>query len=423
MTRSSHWPHWTLVLALLLAGCSAPASFRAEAEGPLADFEPTLILVSLDGFRWDYLDIFDVPHLRELAASGVRAEGLIPVFPSKTFPCHYSIVTGLYPGNHGIISNNMFDPDLDAEFHLHDRAAVEDSRWWGGEPIWVTAEKQGLTAAAMFWVGTEAEIAGVRPTYWSRFDKAVTFEERVARVLGWLDLPAERRPRLITLYMEDPNDTSHDYGPEAPETAAAVRRVDARIGDLVAGLAARGLGEQVNLVVVSDHGMAEVSPERVIVLDDYVDLRDGEVFEQGALLQLFPGPGREARLYDALAGAHPNLAVYRRAEIPERFQLRQSRRAPPILGVPDVGWEVYTREEFVRVRSRMLRGDHGQDPRDPRMHGLFIAAGPAFRRGLVIGRLESVHVYNLLAAVLGLEPAANDGDPRAIVDILPVPEP
>jgi len=396
-----------LAVSLAIASCSISADRR-----------PILILVSLDGFRWDYLDLVETPNLNRLADEGVRAKGLIPVYPSKTFPSHYSIVTGLQPGHHGIISNNMYDVELDAEFHLHDRTAVQDPRWWRGEPIWVTAEKQGMTAATLFWPGSETAIGDVRPTHWQPYDETMPFAARVDKVLGWLDLPEAEGPRLITLYFEYPNDISHGFGPEAPETFASIREVDARIGDLVAGIEKRKMSRWVNLVIVSDHGMAEVGPERVVLLDDYVVLEEGEVFEEGAILQIYPHEGRLDLIYEALLGANPHLAIYKREEIPERYHLRKNPRTPPILGVPDVGWEVATQGAVQGHRFTTLRGDHGQDPADPRMHGLFIAQGPAFRSGLVIDRFENVEIYNLMAAVLELDPAPNDGDPAALRAIL-----
>lgn len=406
-----------LVALLGMAACGGPHRPPRVDPGPVVD-ETTVILISLDGFRWDYVDWDEAATIRSLAENGVRAEGLIPSFPSKTFPCHYSIVTGLYPGNHGIVSNNMVDPVIGGEFHLSDRDAVEDTRWWGGEPIWVTAEKQGLTAAAMFWPGSEAAIAGVQPTYWHTFDKDFAFGDRVAQVLEWMDLPAAERPRLVTLYFEHPNDISHRYGPTAPETRAAVRGVDSQIADLLAGLEARGLSDSVDLVLTSDHGMAEVGPDQVVILDDYVTFEEGELFEQGAYVQIFPGPGREETIYEALKGAHAELAIYRKAEMPEAFHMADSPRTAPIVGVPSVGWEAASRSLFERWQGGMLKGDHGQDPADPRMHGLFVAHGPSFRRGLRIDRFENVEIYNLLTAVLGLEPAPNDGDPRALADVL-----
>jgi predicted AlkP superfamily pyrophosphatase or phosphodiesterase len=275
----------------------------------------------------------------------------------------------------------------------------------GGEPIWVTAEKQGIKAAAMFWPGSEAEIAGVRPSYWHRYDQEFSFEARVEQVLAWLDLPPAERPRLITLYFEYPNDVSHQYGPQAPETHAAVREVDDRVGDLVAGLAARDLAFRVDLIVVSDHGMADVGPGRVVVIDDFVEFETGELFEQDAYVQIFPAPGRLETLHAALAGAHPELAIYRREEIPGRLHLRGSPRVAPLIGIPSVRWEVATRESFEGYREHMLKGDHGQDPAHPDLHGIFIASGPSFKRGVVIPRFQNVEIYNLMAEVLGLVPA------------------
>jgi len=393
-----------LLVCAVFAGCARP--------------EPILILISLDGFRWDYLDLVETPHLNRLADEGVRAEGLIPVYPSKTFPSHYSTVTGLYPGHHGIVSNNMYDSGIDGEFHLHDRAAVQDTRWWGGEPIWVTAERQGKISACLFWPGSEAEIGGFRPTHWEPYDGSKPFEVRVDQVLGWLDLPAGERPRMITLYFQDPNDVSHHYGPEAPETFASIREVDARIGDLVTGIAERGLADQVNLIMVSDHGMAEIAPERFLYLNDFIELLEGELFEDGSIVQIYPREGREDLIHDSLGAASPHMTVYRRDEIPERYHLRESSRTPPILGVPEVGWEVTTRGTEREKELLELKGDHGQDPADPRMHGMFIASGPAFRSGLVIDRFESIEIYNLMTAVLGLEPAPNDGDPTTLRPIL-----
>ncbi len=402
-----------IFLGLLLAWSASP-SWGSTTDTA----DETLILIALDGFRWDYIDDQITPNLARLASEGVRSEGLIPVYPSKTFPSLYSIATGLYPGNHGIISNNMYDREMDEEFHLSDRSAVEDSRWWGGEPIWVTAEKQGMWTATLFWAGSEASIGGVQPRFWRRFDPSVTFEERVEQVLRWLDLPTEERPRLVALYFEEPNSTSHEFGPDSPQTRQAVRIVDARVGDLVEGLRRLGLEDHVNLVIVSDHGFAETAPERVVILDDFVELIEGEVFESGAILQIFPQAGRRELIYRALEGAHPHLAIYLADEIPDRYHLKQSPRVPPILGVPQVGWKVGTRQRFETWQADFGLGDHGQDPEDERLHGIFVANGPAFRSGVTLDRFENVEIYNLLASVLELQPAPNDGTPGKLSSIL-----
>ena len=403
-----------MVFAVGIVGCTGRTAVGPAVASPEAPADDRiLILISLDGFRWDYVDWPEAENVRALAVRGVRADGLIPPFPSKTFPSHYTIVTGLTPGKHGVISNYMRDPNL-GTFSLGDRAAVEDPRWWGGEPIWVTASRAGKRTAAMFWPGTETEIGGRRPDVWHRWDSAFPYAQRVDRVLEWLDRPRSERPHLITLYFQDPNDTAHEFGPEAPETRAAIRRVDIQLGRLVAGIASRALADTVDLIVVSDHGMAAVGPEQVISLDRWVELEEGELFEQGAFVQIFPRPGREAMIFDALDGAHPHLAVYRRAEVPARFGLAGSQRLAPIVGVPEVGWEALAD----RSEPFTLRGDHGQDPSDPRMHGILVAAGPRFRRGVKTGRVESVELYNLMARILEIEPAPNDGLPSALTHLL-----
>lgn len=427
------------------SGASPAAQPGASAPG---NGTPAVVLVSFDGFRHDYLERYDTPAFDRLATEGVRADALVPVFPSKTFPSHYSLVTGLYPGHHGIISNHMRDPRWPEQFHLSNRAEVEKGRWWGGEPIWVTAERQGLVAASLFWPGSEAPVQGSRPSHWRRYDGSMPHAKRIATVLGWLDLPAGQRPGLVAAYFEEPNEAGHAHGPESSQVERAVERMDGVLGELLDGLASRGWPDEVAVVVVSDHGMAATAPDRVIVLDDLLPaellpLRPGEVFEQGALLQLFPGgetpnpssrptgntddPARTGghadrdradRMYRALAGAHPALSVYRRGETPDRYHLDAHPRLPPLLGVPDVGWEVFTRAAWSDIGDALLAGDHGQDPADPRMHGIFLAAGPPFSPGTRVSAVEAVDVYLLLCAALGLGPAPNDGDAARIAPLI-----
>ncbi len=346
---------------------------------------------------------------------------MIPVFPSKTFPSHYSIVTGLYPGNHGIVSNNMRDSDWEGEFHLGTPEVVE-GRWWGGEPIWTTAGRQGLIAASFFWPGSDVLINGRRPRYYFAYDGAVPYEERVDQVLAWLDLPDGERPSFITLYFADPNDTSHDVGPEAEEALAAVRRVDEMVGRLVDGLSRRGILEATNIVVTSDHGMAQMSEERVILLDQTGELAAHEVFEEGAFVQIFPDAGRETEILEALRGSHPRLTVYAREEIPEALRLAGSPRLAPIIAVPDVGWTAHRGAGRAEPSGNFLQGNHGGDPQHPDMQGIFIAAGPSFLRGVRVPAFENVEVYNLLARALGIEPAPNDGDLGRVEGILRAPQ-
>ena len=400
------------LLALLAAFTAGGGASQTGADG---DFKPTVILISFDGWRWDYHLKAPTPSLRTLMARGVHADGLVPSFPTKTFPNHYTIVTGLYPGHHGIVANNIKDPATGRRFSAANQAEVADALWWGGEPIWVTAQRAMQPAAAMFWVGSEAPIHGMRPRHWKAYDEDLPGNDRVDQVLAWLDLPAAERPTFVTLYFEDPDTAGHDHGPNAVETQEAIRRTDAYLGRLLGGIERRGLTDRVNIVVTSDHGMAEVTEDRVVVLDDYVSLDDVEVVDINPTLGLIPKAGKEDAVYRALRNAHPRLKVYRRNDTPRRWRYRDHPRIPPIVGVVDEGWQVLRRNTIVDIVARRIAGDrgaHGYDPRYTSMRGVFVAAGPAFRSEVTVRAFENVHIYNALAGVLGITPAKNDGNPE-----------
>lgn len=413
------------LVAVVAGGCRhavvpGPAAPPLAAATARSTRPPTLILLSFDGWRWDYDRKVPTPNLQRLIARGVRAERLIPSFPSKTFPNHYTIVTGLYPGHHGIVANNMYDPATKRWFSLTNREAVGDGRWWGGEPIWVTAQRQGWRAATLFWPGSEAPIRNVRPHDWSPYDSTLTNAERVDRILAWLDRPNAERPALIAGYFEETDDAGHEYGPESPELRDAVTRLDMALGRLIDGIAARGLTERVNLVITSDHGMSETSVERVIVIDDYLDdyLRAGsvEIIDLDPTISLAPRGVGVDEVYRRLSGAHPHLRVYRKEDSPARWRYRDHPRIPAIVGVADDGWRIRRRAAIASASTgaapeRTVSGTHGYDPEVRNMHGLFVAAGPSFRRGVVVPPFENVHIYYALAAALNLQPAPNGGDP------------
>jgi predicted AlkP superfamily pyrophosphatase or phosphodiesterase len=378
------------------------------------DGKPTLILISFDGFRWDYRRMYSAPNIDRLAAQGVSAD-LIPSYPSKTFPNHYTIVTGLYPGHHGIVANTIKDPPTGRRLSMSNSVENGDPMWWGGEPIWVTAQRAGMLSASMFWVGSEAPIDGYRPNFWAPFNDSLSGNARVDRVLSWFDLPANRRPALMTLYISDVDGAGHSFGPKSAQVRTAVRRADRYLGRLLNGLDRRRLTGSVNIVLVSDHGMAETSNDRVVILDDYISQSDAEIIEINPTLGLFPRAGREDAVYKALAGAHPRLKIYRKGESPEHWHYRDHPRIPPIVGVVDEGWQVLPRATVSQRISRGqtgARGEHGYDPREAiSMRGIFVASGPAFKSGVVLPPFENVHIYTALARVLGVTPARNDGDP------------
>ena len=390
-----------LLLVVCLSGCT-----RALPRAALTP--PPLILISLDGVRADYLDRGITPTLAALAADGVRAESMKPAFPSLTFPNHYTLVTGLYPDHHGIVDNRMTDPVSGRQFVYKEETTTADPSWWGGEPLWVSAEKQGLRAATMFWPGSTAAIAGVRPSRWLPFDSTMTPVARVDQLLEWIDLPAAQRPAFFTLYFEQVDSAGHRHGPDSPELAAALTGVDSALARLVAGLRQRGLFEQANLVIVSDHGLAATSRERVIVLDDLLDPQAGRVTRYGVFAGIEPlGDGRAAAR--ALLRPHDHMQCWRKQDLPQRLHYGTHARVPALLCLAAEGWLISSREWLAR-RKHFPLGEHGYDNAAESMRAIFVAHGPAFRRGLAVPAFDSVDVYPLLTHLLGIRPQPNDGD-------------
>jgi len=379
----------------------------------------TVILVSIDGFRPDYLDHTSCPNLRELAVSGTRAEWLIPIFPTKTFPNHYAIATGLYAENNGVVANTMYDPGFDAMFTMRMRNEVTNARWWGGEPIWVTAEKQGVISAPFFWPGSEAPIGGLRPSYYRTFDQSMSEELRVAQVLQWLDLPEKQRPRFVTLYFDRLDTFGHEYGPDYASVDTAVRVIDEAIGKLIEGLKARKLFEAVTLIVVSDHGMAAVAKERTVYLDDYLAESDSvRIVDWGIVVSLWPRPGTEDRVFRAVKGAHPRMSAFLKDSIPSRWHYRSNRRVAPVVLVADEGWTISSRKDQRTWGRRSTGGNHGYDNQSSSMRAIFIAHGPQFKAGKVVGPFENIQIYNLLCSLLQIVPAPNDGDMKVAKSIM-----
>ncbi|MEM6326926.1 MAG: ectonucleotide pyrophosphatase/phosphodiesterase [Bacteroidota bacterium] len=405
-----------LIAASVLAGCSGSSSSTTEADAR----ERALVLISIDGARYDYLDRADatLPTFRRFMAEGIRAERLVPVYPTKTFPNHYSLVTGLHPEAHGIVGNTMLDPTMGdargdtASFSLRNREAIADGRWWGGEPIWATAERQGLRAGTVFWPGSEAEIGGIRPTRWLPYNRGLEYPARVDSVLTWLD----GGMRFLTLYFEIVDDMGHRHGPDAPETTRAMEQIDGLLALLIEGLDERGTLATTDLVVVSDHGMAPVTTP--IFLDDTVDL-DTETASViwGESAGIWPAPGADVDALVARVDALDHVDAYRREDVPERFRHRDNERIPPIVIMPEPGWTVTSRG-YVEDRGMPSGGAHGYDNALPDLHGIFLARGPSFPSGETTGALSVVDVYGIMTRVLGLTPALNDGDPEAVDRVL-----
>lgn len=391
------------------------------AQNKIKDLKPTVVLISLDGFRYDYLDKYKPETLTKLAKDGVRAKWMIPSFPTKTFPNHYTVATGLYPANHGIVENNVYD--FGTTFSMSRRKEVENPRWWGGEPIWVTAEKQGQIAASYFFVGSETLIEGKQPTFWRKYDGGVPPQMRVDKVLSWLDLPQEKRPTMITLYFSDVDDAGHNFSPDAEETKYAVWNVDAYIERLVNGLKMRGIDEKVNIIITSDHGMATYSLRNATFLDDFFNLRWAErILWTNEIVQIFPKAGMKDRIFERIKDLE-HTTCWKKEDIPERLKYKQGKRVAPIICSSQEGWITTSRERYEDWTDDLddldrPRGAHGYDNRYQSMQATFIAHGASFKKGFIAEPFENIQVYNLMCRILGLTPAKNDGNLDAVQSML-----
>jgi len=400
-----------LALLFALGGC-VNAPVHPPAYSPL-------ILISIDGYRSDYITRGLSPNLAALATNGVRATSMKPAFPTLTFPNHYSIVTGLYPDHHGIVNNRFLDPATGAKFVYNDRSTTDDPHWWaGGVPLWISVERQGKHAATMFWPGSDVDIHGVRPEHWLPFDGKMTPDARVDQALQWLDLPAGQRPDFLTLYFEQVDHAGHSYGPDSPQVDAALRKIDAALGRLIDGLKQRGIFGNANIVVVSDHGMTATSEDRLVVLDKLVDMHGVNVVTAGVVAGLAPKAGHETEVDRALLAPHEHMRCWDKSRIPARLHYGSNARIPPIVCVADDGWLIETQSYLDRPNHHISSGEHGYDNDDPKMRALFVAEGPAFRRGAVVPEFDNVDVYPLLVKILGIRPAANDGDLNAMSAML-----
>jgi predicted AlkP superfamily pyrophosphatase or phosphodiesterase len=371
-----------------------------------------VVMVSLDGFRWDYAKRDNASHLLTLAKQGAWApEGMLPSYPSATYPNHITIVTGLYPEHHGIVDNRFFDPDRQKSYRAFEPEAVKDGTWYGGTPLWSLAESQGMRTACFFWPGSEAQIAGYRPTWYAESnpkteDSPEVQQARINNAIALLLMPAEQRPHLILMHYSAPDDEGHEYGPDAPQTRAAVLKLDALIGKLKAALDTTGL--PIDLVVVSDHGMAHV-PNEWITLDQFADLTGFDA--EGSLLYGKFEADRE-RVYNQLKKASSQFMVFRRKNVPAELNYNQNAREGDPVIIATGAYAIRAHAPAAGTPDTAPHpGLHGFDPRKvPEMKAIFIAAGPDIVKGKVVGPFENVNLYPWLAHMLGLAPAKNDGN-------------
>ncbi|RFU80479.1 ectonucleotide pyrophosphatase phosphodiesterase family member 1 3 [Trichoderma arundinaceum] len=445
--RGRSWRRWLFIHSLIAIGFAilVLAAWKLSkgrksspkihlASNGTALFAPTTIIISLDGFRADFLQRGLTPTLNAFVKEGVSPKWMHPSFPSVTFPNHYTLATGLYPEAHGIVGNTFWDPELKAEFHYTDPARSLDPKWWGGEPFWVTAEKQGVRTAIHMWPGSEAHVLHEEPTFVDKFNGKEKLDIKVSRILGWLDMPGKEsgsinakgvRPQLIAAYVPNVDSDGHKYGPNSTEIRTTIKQVDTMMGQLFQGLSERNLTDIVNVIVVSDHGMATTDTSRALQLEDLVDTSKIEHIDGWPLYGLRPkNPDDLQGLYDGLAEkakSNPNYDVYLRdVNMPERFHFSKNDRIAPLWIIPKTGWVIVTKEEFdvEKAKKEKLvvhpRGLHGYDHEHPLMRAIFIARGPAFPHpgNSQVAAFQNIEVYNLLCDSLGLTPKPNNGTLR-----------
>jgi alkaline phosphatase D len=363
-----------------------------------------VVMLSLDGFRWDYSTIYKTPNLNQIATNGIKADAMISCYPSKTFPNHYSMATGLYPDNHGIVNNSFFDSVL-GFYSIGDRQSVEFPDFYGGEPIWVTAEKQGVISASFYWVGSETQIKGIQPTYWKKYNQRIPLSNRIDTVIHWLSLPKSVRPRLITWYYQEPDWTSHEYGPVSPKTKAVVENIDSLLGVFIVKVKTLPNASKINIIIVSDHGMASISKDKHVNLSNYIN-KDWFDVEVGGnpVYSLQPKEQYYKQSLEILKKI-PNLKVWERDSIPKRYHYGKNPRISDILIEADLGYSV----SWAGDRERFSGGTHGYDNQYPDMQGIFYAFGPAFKKGYHQPAFMNIDLYPLITHILGIKPEPVDG--------------
>ena len=396
------------LLSILLLGCEKKSENKNET------YDNYVIIVSFDGFRWDYTDLYETPNFNQLAEDGVKADRLIPSFPTKTFPNHYSMATGLYPDHHGIINNSFQAPDLDLFYRIRSQEMVQNPDFYDGEPIWVTAENQGVKSASFFWVGSEAPIKGVLPSIWKEYNEAISFDSRIDTVISWLKLPLVKRPRFIMLYFHEPDAVGHRFGPEHQSTGEVIQNLDRILGDLRDELSKLPYGDKINLIVTSDHGMGAISPDRYVNMLDHVDQAWMKDFYGGNpvyLIDTWEGyADTTAKVLDDVDG----LSAWKKEDLPKYLNYGTNERIPEVVVVADSSWSIGAREDAAGYNG----GAHGYDNTNSDMHTIFFADGPAFKDNYKHPSFENVDIYLLIAQILDLEPAETDGDIKRVEQML-----
>ncbi|KYO34116.1 ectonucleotide pyrophosphatase/phosphodiesterase family member 5 [Alligator mississippiensis] len=398
------WRFWAVCMLTF------PSTFSLQEE------QPRVLLVSFDGFRWDYINRVPAPHFHYVIKNGVHVKRVTNVFITKTYPNHYTMVTGLYAESHGIVANEMYDPVLNRTFSMNHMDIYHAQFWEEACPIWVTNQMEGHRSGAAMWPGTDVRIHGVLPTHYMIYNESVSFEDRVSHLIDWFT--SENPINFGLLYWEQPDEMGHILGPENPLMRVVINETDAKLGHLVSELKKAKLWDTVNIIITSDHGMAQSSSKRLIELDQYVDREWYTMVDHSPVVAILPKEGKLDEVYESLVNAHPNMTVYKKEEIPSRLHYKHNSRIQPVLAVADIGWEIVKNKT-----DPFLLGNHGYDNTLPEMHPIFLAHGPAFRKNATKEAMNMTDLYPLLCHLLGINPLPNNGSFSNVEDILARPVP
>ncbi|KAL5014928.1 hypothetical protein ScPMuIL_009198 [Solemya velum] len=394
----------------IVAVWSSPNDGGSDTE--TESYSNKVLLISMDGFRWDYLNRVSTPNFDEFAKHGTRARFINNTFTTKTFPSHYSIATGLFEESHGIIGNSMYDPVFDETFSMR----TTDSKWWGGEPIWITTRKQNLHSATYFWPGSEVNFNGTRPNIYMPYNQATPFHTRVDKAIDWL---RNQDMNFVCLYFHEPDATGHRYGPNSDEVLEKVKEMDILLGYIVTKLQENNLADKVNVMVTSDHGMTELDVRnRVIDLNQIVNMSlIKRTAARDIVTHITPKDGQLENVYNALR-LQSNMTVYHRKDLPDRWHYKNNRRVMPLVVVADDGWLVSQAPANLLLTGG--RGGHGYDNALSSMKPIFLARGPNIKPNYEISPFLTVDIYPLVCELLNLNPAPNNGSLARTRDMLVV---
>lgn len=392
----------------ILCALVFPAFFTQE--------QPKLLLVSFDGFRWDYIYKAKTPNFSYIMQNGVHVKQVTNIFITKTFPNHYTLVTGMYAENHGIVANEMYDSFLNKTFSMNNMD-IYDSVWWEeAYPVWVSNQMQGYKSGAAMWPGTDVKIHGMFPSHYMTYNESVPFEHRINQLIKWFK--SDEAVNIGLLYWEEPDVTGHMVGPDDPKMEEVIADIDHKLGYLIVQLQTEGLWDKLNVIITSDHGMAKVQTDRIIELDQYVDREMYTLVDHTPVVAILPKEGKMDEVYQALVHAHTNMTVYKKEEIPDHFHYKYNSRIQPILAVVDNGWALLQNKS-----GGFLLGNHGYDNTLQDMHPIFVAHGPAFKKNFSKEAMESVDIYPLICHILGISPLPNNGSIARVLDLLDTSDP